>query len=657
MRRSRSLWSSPALLALIGLLPAVAAAAPAFTPDQRDHGERVYARHCAACHGGTLQGGLAPALTGAEFAARWGSAGRTAADLFYVVSTSMPRPANGSLPEKDYVDVVAYLLAANGGSAGSVPLRADSALPVVAGAAAGRRTFIAGERGLLPQAGGPSAAELRTALSSTGWPYHNHDLNGTRYSPLADIRADNVARLGVTCLYQVGTLENFVTGPVVHGATMYLTTPQLTIAIDARTCRERWRYRWAAQDQEQWPNNRGVAIGNGYVVRGTNDGYLLALDAGDGHLLWARQVALPAAGEVFTMPPLIVDDLIIIGPAGSENAIQGWVGAFRLADGAPVWRFNTVPRAGEPGFETWQHAANTPVGGGAVWSPLSVDLDRSEVYVPVTNPAPVLNAGQRPGANLYTDSLVALDLRTGRLRWYVQTLPNDDKDWDVTQVSPLLDVTVAGTVRHAVVVGGKDGIVRLYDRDSHELLHQTALGTRLNTDRPVTAAGLHFCPGDLGGLQWNGPAWHPDFGLLFVPTVDWCTTARLGHGADADAGKDAMGGTDTMDDESHGYLTAIEAATGAIRWQYRSPKPMVAGVVATAGGLVFTGENTGDVVAFAADDGRVLYRFNAGGAMTAGVITYAVDGHQYVAVATGKGSFWFGEGRGAPTIVVFALPQ
>ena len=173
----------------------------------------------------------------------------------------------------------------------------------------------------------------------------------------------------------------------------------------------------------------------------------------------------------------------------------------------------------------------------------------------------------------------------------------------------------------------------------------------------MTAAGLHFCPGDLGGLQWNGPAWHPDFGLLFVPTVDWCTTARLGHGADADAGRDAMGGTDTMDDESHGYLTAIEAATGAIRWQYRSPKPMVAGVVATAGGLVFTGENTGDFVAFAADDGRVLYRFNAGGAMTAGVITYAVDGHQYVAVATGKGSFWFGEGRGAPTIVVFALPQ
>ena len=635
-------------------------------PDQAERGARDYARHCAACHGDHLQGGVAPALSGPDFMAHWATGARSAGDLYYVISTSMPRPATASLRREEYLELVAYLLTYNGVTHGSLLLTQDSLASAIETPTAGgpsraahpaKQLFLVGDSGTVPGGAGPSAAELAKAEQSGDWLYHTHDYRGTRYSLLDQIDRHNVGRLQVACLYQLGTMENFVTGPIVYRGTMYVTTPKLTVALDAANCRERWRYQWPAQDTESWPNNRGVAIKDGYVVRGTNDGYLIALDAANGHLLWARQVAKPAAGEMFTMPPLIFDDLILIAPAGSENSIQGWVGAFSLTDGTPVWRFNTIPRAGEPGFDTWKHDARMPIGGGAVWSPMSLDTQRGELYVPVTNPAPVFGSTLRRGANLYTDSLIALDVRSGKLKWYAQLVPNDDKDWDVTQVSPIIDTVIAGRTRHAVVAGGKDGILRLYDRDTHQLLHQTQIGTRLNVNVPVTTGGTRFCPGDLGGIQWNGAAWYPPLQTLYVPTVDWCTTAKLGDESLILSGKDYMGGTDTMDpvEDAHGLLTAIDAGSGAVRWQYRSGKPMVAGVTTTAGGLVLTGENTGDFVAFDADDGRVLYRFNVGGAMTAGVVTYAVEGRQYVGVASGKGSFWFGEGRGAPSIVVFTL--
>lgn len=637
---------------------------------QADRGAAVYARHCAVCHGDHLQGAVAPALSGPVFAQQWTKGTRTAGDLYYIISTSMPRPATGSLTQDEYLGLVAYVLAHNDVAPGVDALTLDSLGHAVAGtgtagrspAAASngrqdRQLFIAGDQGMVAHGAGPSATELGQAAQSSDWVYHNHDYRGTRFSPLEQINRQNVSRLQVACVYQFGALENFVTGPVVYRGTMFVTTPKLTVAIDAATCRERWRYQWPAQDAESWPNNRGVAIKDGYVVRGTSDGYLIALDAADGRLLWARQVARPAAGEAFSMPPLIFEDLILIAPAGSENSIQGWIGAFRLTDGAPVWRFNTIPRAGEPGFDTWIHDAKLPIGGGAVWSPMSLDVQRGQLYVPVTNPAPVFGADLRRGANLYTDSLVALDVHTGTLRWYAQLVPNDDKDWDVTQVSPIVEVAVDGHLHPVVVAGGKDGIVRLYDQDTHALLRQTAIGQHLNVDVPITAAGTRFCPGDLGGIQWNGPAWYPPLQTLYVPSVDWCTTGKLGDESLIVSGKDYMGGTDEMDPvaQAHGLLTAIDASTGSIRWQYHSEKPMVAGVTATAGGLIFTGENTGDVLAFDADDGRVLYRFNVGGAMTAGVVTYAVEGRQYIGVASGKGSFWFGEDKGAPAIFVFKL--
>jgi len=522
-------------------------------------------------------------------------------------------------------------------------------------APAAKRLYIVGEKGIRPTGKGPSAAQLREAASSTDWLYHTHDFRGTRYSPLDQINSSNAGRMQVACIYQLGSTETFVTGPIVYDGVMYVTTARLTIALDAATCDEKWRYSWEPQDGELWPNNRGVAIQDGYVVRGTADGYLLALDAADGRLLWARQVAKPVAGETITMPPMIYEDLVIVGPAGSENNIQGWVGAFRLSDGSPVWRFNTIPKAGEPGFETWQNDPGLPVGGGAVWSPLSLDTERRELYVPVTNPAPDFPAHLRPGKNLYSNSLLALDVRSGRLNWYAQLVPNDDKDWDLTQVSPIIDGMVQGKQRKLIVAAGKDGIVRVLDRDSHQVLHQTVIGTRLNEDTPITPEGTRYCPGILGGIQWNGPAWYPTGNSLYVPSVDWCATGKLEQEPRMIPGEMYLGGSVELDENSQGFVTAIDAATGEIRWQYRSGQPMVAAVTTTAGGVLFTGENPGSLLVLDANSGKLLYRFNVGGSMSGGVVTYAVKGWQYVGAATGKGSFFFG-GKGAPTIVVFTLP-
>jgi len=653
------------ILALVLPAPGWAAAAETYTLDQVARGAPLYAKHCASCHGTKLEGGVAPALVGNDFARSWSQPSRNVDDLFYIMRSSMPRPDVGSLAEGEYLDILAFVLSRNGVPAGGTALANDPerlAAVRMGSPAAGeeqsgpKKVFFVGEQGIRPRGAGPSAAELRDAADSTDWLYHTHDFHGTRHSPLKQIDRGNVARLQVACLYQLGSTETNVTGPLVHAGVMYLTTAKLTVAVDAATCREKWRHGWEPQDTEVWPNNRGVAIQDGYVVRGTADGYLFALDSADGRLLWARQVARPVAGETITMPPLVYEDLVIVGPAGSENNIQGWIGAFRLADGSPVWRFNTIPKAGEPGFETWQHDPDLPVGGGAVWTPLSLDVERRELYVPVTNPAPDFPSHLRPGKNLFTNSLLALDLRSGRLNWYAQLVPNDDKDWDLTQVSPLIESRVDGKLRKLVVTAGKDGVVRVLDRDTHQVLHETPIGTRLNEATPITPEGTRYCPGVLGGVQWNGPAWDPVTNALIVPTVDWCWTATLEKELRFVPGEMYMGATLEPDENSQGFLTAIDASTGGVRWQYRSEEPMVAGVTTTAGGVLFTGENTGDLLAMDTATGEVLYRFNTGGAMTAGVITYAVGGKQYVAAASGRGSFWLGGGKGSPTLVVFTLP-
>jgi len=357
------------------------------------------------------------------------------------------------------------------------------------------------------------------------------------------------------------------------------------------------------------------------------------------------------------MPPLIYEDLILIGPAGSENAISGWVGAFKLSDGSLVWKFRTVPGVEDNGSASWPNPAGIKLGGGAVWTPLSFDTESEELYVAVTNPAPDLPSDLRPGANLYTNSVVALDIRTGKLRWYKQLISNDSHDWDLTQVSPLFSTAVKGRQRSLVATVGKDGVLRAVDRDSREIVYQTPVTTIKNAEVPVTTKGIFACPGTLGGVEWNGPALDPGTNTLYVAAVDLCATFWSVDKVRHIPGRLYMGGKVQRDESSQGWVTAINASNGEVRWRYRSPKPMVAAVTATKGDVVFTGELTGDFIALGARTGDVLYRFNTGGPIGGGIVTYQLEGKQYIAVMSGRPSVFFsGQNPGSPTVFVFALP-
>jgi alcohol dehydrogenase (cytochrome c) len=654
--------------------PASSAPVGPFTAAQATRGKLVYEQSCAACHGASLEGGSAPSLAGRSFEVRWRLPTLTLDDLFYVVRTQMPPKAAGTVSLEDHAAALAYILAANGYAAGPTPLELGSPGLNAKFAWAGKyltdegdtadsgtgADVLAADADAAPGVDGPDQATLDAGGRSTDWLVNAHDYAGTRYSPLDQVNVGNAMNLAPACMFQVGEKDNFQTGPIVHRGTLYLTTARSTIALDAATCRVKWRRAWKLRGDIAFNRNRGVAIKDGKLVRGTPDGYLVALSTETGAQLWARRVANPNAGETFSMAPVIYDDLVLIGPAGSELNLKGWVGAFRLVDGSPVWRFNTVPHPGEPGYETWHNPKNIPMGGGGVWTSFSVDTATGDVHLAVTNPAPDIPVQLRLGDNLYTNSIVVLDIRTGKLRWYRSIVPKDSHDWDLTHAMPLFTATINGRPRRLVTTAGKDGMLRVLDRDTHAVMYSTAVTTIENAASPVTTTPKRVCPGVFGGVQWSGPSYSAHTAMLYVPAVDWCATFSADVEARYIPGHVYLGGDVDMDPpgKAQGWLTAIDAATGAVKWKYRSPRPMVASVTTTAGDLVFTGELTGDFLALDARSGAVLYRFNTGGPMGGGIVTYEAGGRQYIAAASGTPSvFWVDKNGGAPTLVVFALPQ
>jgi alcohol dehydrogenase (cytochrome c) len=252
-----------------------------------------------------------------------------------------------------------------------------------------------------------------------------------------------------------------------------------------------------------------------------------------------------------------------------------------------------------------------------------------------------------------------LEVRTGKLKWFYQVVPHDVHDWDLTQVSPLFEATVAGKSRKLVATVGKDGLLHVLDRETREHLYEVPVTTRLNTDVPLTKEGVRACPGVLGGAQWNGPAFNPGTNMLYVPAVDWCATFKVAEEVRFVEGQFYMGGSTIPDplEKSTGWLTAIDASTGRVRWQYHSGRPMLAAVTTTSADLVFTGELTGDFMTLDAKSGDVLYRFNTGGPMNGGVVSYAINGRQYVAVASGTANGFWRAAPAASTIILFAVPD
>src|SRR6516165_4012487 len=635
------------------ILIAVAPAGPALADAEIGAAQEIYQAQCSACHSnqpgvngigpslagvagrkaGSLQGfHFTPALQGSGLA--WD--GDTFIKFLADPSKLVPGTAMTVMvpDETGRANLYAYLATLKDTTAGTKP----------SGPAVAKIT-------------GPTQDELDEAQSATDtWLYASHDYAGTRFIDLKEITPANAKSLRPVCLYRSEQAASVQTSPLVYQGVMYLTFGRATVAIDAKTCRERWSYMWQPKAQEVSPTNRGAAIKDGRLVRGTADGYLIALDMADGSLQWSQPIASFAGGQYLSMPPLILEDLIIVGASGADFGAKNWIGAFKLESGEPVWKFNLIPDPGEPGAETWENPESLKHGGGSLWTPLSLDTKAGIVYLPVGNPAPDFYGELRPGANLYTDSLVALDAKTGKLLWYRQFIPHDVHDADLSQVSPLFTTMIDGKSHDAIAVSGKDGLLRLLDRSSREQFYEVPITTRENVDAIPTVEGVHRCPGLLGGMEWNGPAYDPGSNTLFVPAVDWCGTfSKAPKDPPIMQGMHYYGGAVASDprEKSKGWLTALDASTGKERWKYASPTPLVAGVTATSGGVLFTGDLNNDFLVLDAKTGHVLYRFNTGGSIGGGVITYELDGKQYVAATSGMVSAFFG-GSGLPAVVIFA---
>ncbi len=498
------------------------------------------------------------------------------------------------------------------------------------------------------------------------WLTYNRTLEGHRGSPLAEIDTGNVARLRPVCTFPLGERVPFQSGPIVVGGTMFVTTAERTWALDAATCEMRWRheYRYHPHPDFDLKVNRGVAWAAGRLFRGANDGRVYALDAYTGEELWNVVVGDVDKGETFPAAPIAWNGLVFIGNAGGDNfGVTGRMMALDAESGGIVWSFELVADAGAAG-RTWPPSTEEiPRAGGATWTSYALDTITGGLFVATGNVAPDFLGAAHSGANLHTYSVVELDARLGTLRRARQLLREDIHDWDLAAAPSL--VTTAGG-RSLILQAGKDGHVYALDRESGEVRWRTAVTLRENVDRPLTAEGTRFCPGVNGGVEWNGPGYSREADAVVVNGIDWCTTVSIAPIAELE-GKEGLPWTGSSelrhpfgvpDSMRSGRVTALDAETGAVRWQYRSPTPVVAGVTPTAGGLVFTGDLDGNVLAFDAATGAVRWRWATGLPIGGGVVTYRVDGRQYVAVAAGMHAplNWKLESPPAE-VVVFGLPD
>jgi alcohol dehydrogenase (cytochrome c) len=512
--------------------------------------------------------------------------------------------------------------------------------------------------------------------------HSNANYAQTRYYPATQINAANVAKLRPAFIFQTEVVESMETAPIVADGVMYLTTSYNHVyAVDAATGKEFWHYKHKQGPVTTFccgPNNRGVAIMNDRVYMGTLDAKLLALDAKTGKVVWSAELGDPEAGYSETMAPVAVNGKILIGTNGGEYGIRGFVKAFDANDGKLLWTFYTIPETGSEGV--W--AANDATGrdmhrdiaaekkqladkggnfyktlGGGVWMAPAVDKESNTAFFVVGNPSPDLYGAERPGDNLYTDSIVAVDLDTGAKKWHYQYVSHDV--WDLDAVSPVI-LTEAkdktGKMRKVAIHGGKTGHVYVHDRATGELIrYSEAMIPQENMWVLPTKDGARMLPGANGGVEWSPMAVNPMLHMAYAANLHQPMTYHVEE-AQYPGGKLWLGGAFKVvpGEKQWGRLAAVNLDTGKLAWKFDTEQPLIGGVLATAGGLVFNGEGNGLFRAFDAKSGKKLWEYQCGAGVNAPAVSYTVGGKQYVAVAAG-GNTQIDFKRGN-SVVVFALP-
>ena len=495
-------------------------------------------------------------------------------------------------------------------------------------------------------------AAAQDATPGSQWLTINNRLDGQRFSPLKEITPANASQLAEVCRLQIDGPTTFHAGIVVVDGILYTNTGRETVAMDAATCFVRWKHSYESDEERYSPSNRGLAVMNGRVFRGTGDARLIALDAATGKLLWKNVIGSPRLGESASAVPLAWQGVVYMGIAGSELGVRGRVMAYDAATGRELWRFNTIPMGDEKGADTWKIPKTAKTGGGGVWGAMSVDVTNGELFVSVGNAWPDIDKAYRPGANLFTDSIVVLDARSGALKWWHQTAAEDWQDLDIVAASVLYR---GKDVRDIVAFGGKDGYVTAVDRDTHKVIFRTPVIPISGFYKTATPAGVRVCPGYAGGVEWNGPTMDRLNNTLITGAVDACFIVKLGKNTQYAAGEAVFGGSVEPDGPVTGWVTALDSETGAVRWKYHAEKPVVAGITPTAGGVTFAGDLAGNLLVFNSKTGELANKVQTGGALAGGVVTYEIGGKQYVAVSSGNVSRTAFGALGLPSVVILAL--
>ncbi len=673
-------WFRRGSIALVAVAIAAASTAAAhaastryFTASQATRGQIVYAAHCATCHGANLSGQAGPALAGADFQA-YLTGSKTAYGLYDFIAKQMPADNPGSLSSSDYLAVTAFILSQNGFPAGNAPLnvgraRIDTLAVVHSGVPAPNTNEIVR---VAPPATAqfeplPAGADVNVtddmmlagSPDGANWLLDGRTYDNQRYSPLTQINAGNVASLTPVALLQTGMTASFETTPVVVNGVMYLTTPvvnskMMISALNAATGERLWE---TTDNLGLFqiccgPVNRGVAVGYGKVYVVTLDDHLIALDATNGNVLWSKAIADPRLGYSETMAPQIYKNEIIVGSAGGEWAIRGFVEAFDANIGAQKWRWDSTDPKSFAG-DSWKE------GGGMAWTTPAIDPKLGLVIFSTGNPNPDLYGTSRVGDNLYTDSIVALDADTGTLKWYYQEVKHDVWDYDAVSPVVLFDVSENGKTVPAAGEAGKVGWVFILDRATGALIRKSDPYVMMspNMFTTPTKAGVDMLPGANGGSEWSPPAYSPQTHLLYILAMNQLMRFTTQPPTQS-AGQIRLGSAFTNVEPNgvqNGPFVALNVDTGKIAWQYMAPQPLIGGALATAGNLVFTGEGNGWFDAFNATTGQQLWRFNLGAGVNAPPITYEVGGTQYVAVAAG-GNFQLGYPYG-DTVAIFKLAK
>lgn len=486
------------------------------------------------------------------------------------------------------------------------------------------------------------------------WLTYAGSYNGWRHSPLEQITPENANSLVAKWVYHVPNANGLRTNPIVHEGVMYVTDANSVYALDARSGRLIWSYVDGRAEKQMV--NRGAAILGDRIYFVTSDNYLTALDRQSGVVIFSKQYARVEDGVGSTAAPLAVKDSIIVGSAGGDSGMRGFIAALSAEDGRELWRTYTIPAPGEPGAETWGDPDLLPWGGAAAWLSGTYDPELNLLYWTTGNAWPDYNGEVRPGDNLYTSSLVALDLETGKMKWHFQFTPHDTHDWDAQSWPMLLDLDFEGEPRKLVVHANRNGFFYILDRVTGKFLKATQLTDSVDwatgidengrpilvPDKDPTPEGNWVCPSVKGATNWMGQSFDPNTGLLYLLTLEQCGWFYL-SGQEPEPMKNFSGGGAT-EEGGQVILRALNPATGERVWEYPMTGfgRMWTGAVSTKTGVIFTGDDDGRMIAMDAKSGRYLWDFNMGELSTASPVIYEVDGKQHVAIASATAIFSFG---------------